>query len=432
MSRKTRYRYTALAAVAATATLAVAACSSSSSSSSSSPPSSASSGSTSAASAASTASSSSSASKSPVVFAAMGPNSGSEYNPGPQSTKNQYEALAAAWNSVGGIDGHPIELNFYDTESSAAVAVQIVPKVESSGAKAFFSCCFAAESQAADAKTSTEGPVTFNADPNIPMPAGSYLFDATMPATEGLAATEKFIGLKGWKKVALLTDTTPGEDTARDSLTAAAAANGYSVTTDQIFDVSATSLATQIAQIAATKPDAVVLWSVGPQIATAFSAIESSSLANTPVLLADGDLNLAILKKTASTLPANTYAPGAYYLVAQSGGVPANEAAVLKYFLKAQGFTGSTDDNVASYLVDSFNVAVAALEHLGVNATNQQILNYVQTLSGFQGINGVYHFSPANHTGLSGLTMGMVKVAPNTLDLTPVANAGVTKLLSSS
>jgi len=431
MTRNTRYRYAAIAALTAATTLAAAACSSSPSSSSSTAASAATS-----ASAASTASGSSTASsgasKSPVIFAAMGPNSGSEYNPGPQSTKNQYEALAAAWNSVGGIDGHPIELNFYDTESSAAVAVQIVPKVESSGAKAFFSCCFAAESQAADAKTSSEGPITFDADPNIPMPSGSYLFDATMPATEGLAATEKFIGLKGWKKVALLTDTTPGEDTARDSLTGAAAANGYSVTTDQIFDVSATSLATQIAQIAATKPDAIVLWSVGPQIATAFSAIEASSLASTPVLLADGNLNLAILRKTASTIPANTYAPGAYYLVAQSGGVPADEEAVLKYFLKAQGFTGSTDDNVASYLVDSFNVAVAAIQHLGVNATNQQILNYVQTLSGFQGINGRYHFSPSNHTGLSGLTMGMVKIAPNTLDLTAVANAGVTKLLSSS
>ena len=428
MTRKTRYRYAGVAVLAAVTTLAVAACSSSSSSSA--PPASATAAST--AGAASTSTGATSASKSPVIFAAMGPNSGSEYNPGPQSTKNQYEALAAAWNSVGGIDGHPIQLNFYDTESSAAVAVQIVPKVEASGAKAFFSCCFAAESEAADAKTSTEGPVTFNADPNIPMPSGSYLFDATMPATEGLAATEKFIGLKGWKKVALLTDTTPGEETARNSLTSAAGANGYTVTTDQIFDVSATSLATQISQIAATKPDAIVLWSVGPQIATAFSAIAASSLAGTPVLLADGDLNLAILKKTASTLPANTYAPGAYYLVAQSGGVPADEAAVLTYFLKAQGFTGSTNDNVASYIVDSFNVAVAAIAHLGVNATNQQILNYVQTLSGFQGINGAYHFSPSNHTGLSGLTMGMVKIAPSTLDLTPVANAGVTKLLSSS
>jgi branched-chain amino acid transport system substrate-binding protein len=428
MTRKTRYRYAGVAVLAAVTTLAAAACSSSSSSSA--PPASASAAST--ASAGSTSTGAASASESPVIFAAMGPNSGSEYNPGPQSTKNQYEALAAAWNSVGGIDGHPIQLNFYDTESSAAVAVQIVPKVEASGAKAFFSCCFAAESEAADAKTSTEGPITFNADPNIPMPSGSYLFDATMPATEGLAATEKFIGLKGWKKVALLTDTTPGEDTARNSLTTAAAANGYTVTTDQIFDVSATSLATQISQIAATKPDAIVLWSVGPQIATAFSAIAASSLAGTPVLLADGDLNLAILKKTASTLPTNTYAPGAYYLVAQAGGVPAKEAAVLKYFLNAEGLSGSANDNVASYLVDSFNVAVAAVEKLGVNATNQQILNYVQTLSGWTGINGLYHFSPGNHTGLSGLSEGEVKIAPSTLDLTPVANSGVTTLLSSS
>jgi branched-chain amino acid transport system substrate-binding protein len=423
---RTRYRktrYAALTVLTAAATLAAAACSSSSSS-----PSAAAGASTPAA----TGSAGSAASGSPVIFAAMGPNSGSEYNPGPESTENQYEALAAAWNSVGGIDGHPIKLNFYDTESSASVAVQIVPKVEASGAKAFFSCCFAAESQAADAKTSTEGPITFNADPNIAMPANSYLFDATMPATEGLAATEKFIGLKGWKKVALLTDTTPGEDTARNSLTGAAAANGYTVTTDQIFDVTATSLATQITQIAATKPDAIVLWSVGPQISTAFSAIAASSLANTPVLLADGDLNLAILKKTASTLPPNTYAPGAYYLVAQAGGVPAKEAAVLKYFLKAEGLTGSTNDNVASYLVDSFNVAVAAVTKLGVNATNQQLLNYVQTLSGWTGINGVYRFSPSNHTGLAGLSEGEVKIAPNSLDLTAVANSGVTKLLSNS
>ena len=161
-----------------------------------------------------------------------------------------------------------------------------------------------------------------------------------------------------------------------------------------------------------------MLWSVGPQIATAFSAIAASSLAGTPVLLADGDLNLAILKKTASTLPTNTYAPGAYYLVAQAGGVPAKEAAVLKYFLNAEGLTGSTNDNVASYLVDSFNVAVAAVEKLGVNTTNQRILNYVQTLSGWTGINGVYH-SPGNHTGLSGLSEGEVKNSPSTLDFTP-------------
>lgn len=423
-------RFAAVAALAAVTTLAAAACSSSSSGSSVSAA--AAGGASSSAGAAGSGGNggSAAATKSPVIFAAMGPNSGPEYNPGPQSTKNQYEALAAAWNSVGGIDGHPIQLDFYDTESSASVAVQIVPKVEASGAKAFFSCCFAAESQAADAKTASEGPITFNADPNIPMPPNSYLFDATMPATEGLTATEKFIGLKGWKKVALLTDTTPGEDTARNSLTSAAKANGYTVTTDQIFDASATSLATQITKIAATKPDAIVLWSVGPQIATAFSAIAASPLANTPVLIADGDLNLAILKKTAATLPSNTYAPGAKYLVSPQGSMPSKEAAVLRYFLKAQGFTGSTNDNVASYIVDSFNVAVAALSKLGVNATNKQILNYMQHLSGWQGINGSYNFTPSNHTGLSGLQMGMVKIAPKTLTLTPVANSGVTKLLS--
>jgi branched-chain amino acid transport system substrate-binding protein len=369
---------------------------------------------------------------SPVIFAAMGPNSGSEFNPGPQSTKNEFEDLAKAWNDEGGIDGHPIQLQFYDTESSASTAVQIAPKVKDSGAKVFFSCCFAAESQAADAATQSAGPLTFNTDPTIPMPANSYLFDATMPSTEGLEATERFIGLKGWKKVALLTDTTPGEDQARDSLTSGAKANGYSVTTDQIFDVSATSLATQVTKIAATRPQAIVLWSVGPQIATAFSAIQASSLAHTPVLLSDGDLNLAILKKTASTLPSQTYVPGAYYLVAPQGSVPAKEEAVLKAFVRDEGFTGKVNDNVAAYVADNFGVIVTALEHLGVNASNQQILNYVEHLKGWVGVNGTYDFSDTNHTGLTGLSEGEVQIAPGTLALTPVANSGVTTLLSGS
>ncbi len=366
--------------------------------------------------------------KAPVVFAAMGPNSGAEYNPGPQSTKNQYEALAAAWNARGGIDGHPIKLEFFDTQSSAATAVTLVPKIKDSGAKAFFSCCFAAEIEAVDDALAQTGPITFNADPAIATPAGSYLFDASAPSTTGIETAEKFIGLKHWSRVALLTDTTPGEDTIRGAFGSGQASHGYHIVSNQIFDVSATSVATQVAKIAQSKPDAIVLFSVGPQIATAFSALQASSLAGVPVILSDGDLNLAILKKTASSVPGQVYAPGAYYLVAPPAGIPAVQQAVLGSFLKAEGFTSGTNDNVASYLVDSFGVAVAAVRQLGVNASNAQIRDYVQRLKGYGGVDGTYNFSVSDHKGLSGSQWGIVRIAPQTLKLTPVTNAGATKL----
>jgi branched-chain amino acid transport system substrate-binding protein len=369
-------------------------------------------------------------SKAPVVFAAMGPNSGSEYNPGPQSTKNQYEALARAWNEHGGIDGHPIKLEFYDTESSASVAVQLVPKITGSGAKAFFSCCFAPESEAADSGLAKTGPITFNADPAIPTPAGSYLFDASAPSTTGIVTAEKFLGLKHWSKVALLTDTTPGEGDIRSAFSSGQGTYHYRIVSNQIFDVNATSVATQVAKMAQAKPDAVVLFSVGPQIATVFSALQASSLAGVPVILSDGDLNLAILKKTANSIPAQLYAPGAYYLVAPPQGIPPVQKAVLGSFLSAEGFAGGTNDNVASYLVDSFGVAVAAVRHLGVNASNAQLQHYVENLKGYRGIDGTYDFSPANHKGLSAGQWGIVRIAQQTLKLTPVTNAGATRLAS--
>lgn len=375
-------------------------------------------------------SASSAGGKTPVVFAAMGPNSGSEYNPGPQSTKNQYEALAAAWNTQGGIDGHPIKLEFFDTESSASTAVQLVPKIKDSGAKAFFSCCFAPESEAVDSALAHTGPITFNADPAILTPAGSYLFDASAPSTTGIDTAEKFIGLKGWGRVALLTDTTPGEDTIRAAFASGQAAHHYHIVSNQIFDVSATSVATQVAKIVQSKPQAIVLFSVGPQIATVFSALQASSVSNVPVILSDGDLNLAILQKTASSIPAQLYAPGAYYLVAPPKGIPAVQQKVLDYFLKAEGFSAGTNDNVASYLVDSFGVAVAAVRHLGIDASNAQLQRYVEHLQGYQGVDGTYNFSPGNHKGMSVGQWGIVQIAPQTLKLTPVTNAGTTQLTS--
>lgn len=365
--------------------------------------------------------------KSPVVFAAMGPNSGSEYNPGPQSTKNQYEALAKAWNAQGGINGHPIKLKFYDTQSSSSVAVQLVSKIRSSHAKAFFSCCFAAESEAVDNALKRTGPVTFNAASPVPTPSGSYIFDAAPPSTVGIQVIEKFIRLKKWGRVALLTDTTPGSDDIRSSFKNGQAQNGYQITSSPVFDVSATSVSTQLAQIAQSRPQAIVVYSVGPQVATVFSGLLASNLANVPVILADGEVNHAIIAKFASSFPKEVYAPAAYYLLAPQN-VTGQSHAVLDYFLKAQGFANGENDNVASYLFDDFAVAVQALRHLGPGASNAKIKQYVEHLTGFQGINGTFNFSPNDHHGTAGNQWGVIQIAPKTLKFTPASNPGVTAL----
>ncbi|SFI79268.1 ABC-type branched-chain amino acid transport system, substrate-binding protein [Amycolatopsis sacchari] len=364
---------------------------------------------------------------SPVLLAAMGPNSGPEYNPGPQSTQNQYQALADAWNALGGINGHPIKLEFHDTQSSAQTAVTIAQKVRRSGAKAFFSCCFAAESQAANTPLENSGPVTFNAASPLPTPANSYVFDAAAPASTGYTVIQKFLGLKQWKRVALITDTTPGEDAARDAISAGQGTYGYQLVTSQIFDVSATSVATQVAQVAQSQPDAIVLFSTGPQVATVFSALRAANLANVPVVLADGELNRAILAKFADSFPAEVYAPAAYYLVAPAD-VTGDNKAVLDHFLKAQGFADGQNDNVASYLVDDFGVVVHALRALGPDASNEKIRDYIQNLKGYQGIGGTYNFSPADHRGTGGEGWGVVRIEGGTLAMKPVTNPGVTAL----
>jgi branched-chain amino acid transport system substrate-binding protein len=372
----------------------------------------------------------SSSAKSPIIVAVTGQNSGAEYAPGPASAYNQQKAIIDAWNAAGGIDGHPLEMKFFDTQSSAATAATLVPQIKSSGAKVAMVCCFPAEVGAITAGLASSGPLTFIIPPPVPTPANSFIFDATPPPSAGVTATAKFIGLKGWKNIALITDTTP-EGLAGPAIIADGKQYGYTVTTHQVFDTSATSVSTQVSKIAAAKPDAIVLYSTGPQVATVFNGLLAAGLKNTPVVMEMGNLNLTNMASYVNAFPNYVYVPADKYLASQAA-LTGTQDTVLKAFLKEEGFTGTQNDNVAGLALDNYAVFVNALTKLGVNASESALKNYVQNLKDFQGIDGTYNFSASDHHGVSGNDMAFVQIVVNgkALSTKLVANSGITQLVS--
>lgn len=373
--------------------------------------------------------SSSAGAKSPVIVAVTGQNSGAEYAPGPASAYNQQKAIIDAWNAAGGIDGHPLQMKFFDTQSSAATAATLVPQIKSSGAKVAMVCCFPNEVAAITAGLSSSGPLTFIIPPPVPTPANSYIFDATPAPAAGVTATAKFIGLKGWKNIALITDTTP-EGEAGPAIIAAGKQYGYTVTTHQVFDTSATSVSTQVSKIAAAKPDAIVLYSTGPQVATVFNGLLAAGLKDTPVIMEMGNLNLTNMASYVNAFPTSVYVPADKYVATESD-LTGTQATVLKAFLAEEGFTGTQNDNVAGLALDNYAVFANALQKAGVNASESALKDYVQGLTNFQGINGTYNFSATDHHGVSGADMAFVQIIASgkTLSTKLVANSGLTQLV---
>lgn len=376
-----------------------------------------------------------SSSKAPVVFAAIGPNSGSEYNPGPESTLHQMDVMADFFNQHGGIDGHPISVKFFDTESSPSVAATLLPKIKSANPKVLISCCFPAEMAPINNYTKTNGPVTFDVPPILSGESSkTYEYSAEVPSTNGIRILSQFMKMHHWTKAALIYDTTPGQTDTVNDIVSIGKQNGVSYVSKQEFDTNATSVSTQVAAIAQAKPQVIYLDSVGHQIATVFSALNASSLANVPVVTGDGNLSHDSLLSIAHTFPKSLYMDAMPYLI-QPGALPKEIRQATAYLYKEEKIPKAQEDNIPSYLVDNFFIPIYAMQHVGWNASESKINSYIQNhIKNVDGLNGPYDFTATNHLGLSAKSnWGVVKVSASkgNLNVNAVTNLGATKLSKS-
>jgi len=73
---------------------------------------------------------------------------------------------------------------------------------------------------------------------------------------------------------------------------------------------------------------------------------------------------------------------------------------------------------------DPADVVVYALRQLGPDATATQLHDFLETLHGFVGLNGVYDFRSGNQHGLSDSAVIMVRWNPKTTQFEQVSDPG--------
>jgi len=381
-------------ATGAAAALLLAACSSSSKSASTA---------TSAASSASSGSASGQASPSgsPVVFHAVVSETGTYAFLGSREAK-ALKALAAEVNASGGIDGHPMQVDVEDNQSNPATAVQLASAWVSQGVPFILNGSAVATDKAVDALATSNGPFIYDLSPGTHPKPGSMIFSAGLSTGSDAKAYLTFFKSKGYTNIAVINSTdgsgTDGYNQLVTQLTSPAFSS-IKIVSHQTFDPSDVSVTTQMAKIKAANPQALVVWTTGTPLGTVLKAMSALGMDSIPTITTDGNASYSELSAFSSLLPKKLYFPtGPLYLSPSL--LPSNISGTVAKFDQVVKSAGGHGGDPWGLAYDPAQLLMGALEHLGVNATATQILNYMENLHGVPGIYGVYNTSTSDHRGV--------------------------------
>jgi hypothetical protein len=110
-------------------------------------------------------------------------------------------------------------------------------------------------------------------------------------------------------------------------------------------------------------------------------------------------MTYAQMQQLASFLPKKLLFAGPRYL-AYDRVLPGPLRDVQSAFLRAYGAGANKPDYAQGLAWDPALLFIAALQHLGTDATAEQVRAYLTSLHGFVGINGLYDFRSGDMRGL--------------------------------
>lgn len=335
----------------------------------------------------------------PVPLTAILPLTGSFAFAG-QSQREGLEVLEDYINKTGGIQGRPLELKFFDDQSSPQLSVQLVNNVIAGGAQLLLGGAGAAQCRATAPLVARNGPVLYCISPAV-RPDSTYVFSSGVQPRDELTAAMHFFRDKGWTKIAFLaTNDASGQeaDSNFNDIVKLPENSAIHVVAYEHYAPTDINVGAQIARIKAAAPDALVIWAAGQPIATAFHGMRDGGL-DVPVITSFAMQEYSAMDQLASILPSQLFFASSKwpaYDIMTPGPVRDQLATFFAAF-KARNILPDAGEQLAW---DPALILISSLRKLGPNAKAAQIRGYIESLRSFAGTSGTYDFTTGDQRGL--------------------------------
>ena len=336
---------------------------------------------------------------------------------GPASTlglpeKNTAEMLVKELNAAGGINGKPVKLIFYDTETDATKAVTATKKlIKKDKVDVIIGPTTSGNSLALlDIADEEKVPlISCAASVRIVVPVRPYVFKT--PQTDVMAVEKIYTKLQadGVKKIAILTASGGFGDSGRKQLNSLASKYGLSVIADERFGDKDTDMSAQLTKIKGTDAQALISWGIGP--APIQIAKNRKQLGITiPLYNSHGVASPKFIAGAAGAAE-GTFLPAGKLIVIDQLAADDPQKGVLSKYKKdyESKFGAGTINTFGGHAYDAFMIAVMALEKADKNGTD--LRDEIEKITGFVGTGGIFNFSADDHNGLTKDGFVMVEIS---------------------
>ena len=303
-------------------------------------------------------------------------------------------------NRRGGIKGRPLKFTVADDQSNPQVAVQLANALIAKNVPVFIGSDLTANCLAIAPLVQKSGPVNYCTSPGITPIAGGYTFSASAATRVDGIAFVRYFRERGWTRIGLITSTDASGQAFESALDRAMTLpenKSVTLVAREHFANADLSIAGQAARLKAANPQAIFGWTAGTAFATLLRGLHDVGY-DGPVGGGNGNMIFSQLAQYATFLPAELYFPGRRAIAEGTPAGPIHDAQ--EVYFDAFRRIGVRPDFASNVGWDPTLIVVDALQHLGTEATAQQVRDYILNLHGWSGINGVYDFRDGEQRGI--------------------------------
>ena len=305
-------------------------------------------------------------------------------------------------NRTGGIRGRSIHFVVSDDASDPKTDVQIISGLVQRHVPVVIGSSVSSMCAAMAPLVKDNGPVLYCLSPLVEPPSGSFVFSAAIGSVAFMPLLPEYAHLKHWKRVALLaTNDTTGQDyeTKMDAELKQPGNSDVTVVASEHFAASDLSVAAQVANIKAARPDVAVVVATGPPFGLSLRAFKDAGL-DIPLIVTGSNITNTQMTQFHSVLPSKMYFISAAGAKADPSARGAWKAAQSTFFdaFKSAGIIPEYSHLLAW---DPTMLVVDALRKTGLTASAEQIRAEIAGRREWYGLEGRYDFGASPQRGLS-------------------------------
>ncbi len=310
------------------------------------------------------------------------------------------EMLAEQVNAAGGINGRKLKLFIEDnqsTEDGAAKATSKLLNTEKVDILLGASRTGPSLAMRPLAEKAEKPMISFAANAKI-VDGSKWVFKTAQNDRVVLEKMVDDMKAKGITKVAVARDASGFGEGIPEMLTEIGKTAGITISAVEKFAPDATDFTSQITNLRASAPQAVLIWGIPPAAGLAQKAAKQLGL-TMPIYQSHGIGNQAFLD-TAGDSATGLLAPMGRMLVAnQLKDDDPQKAVVTKFIADFKAKYNASPSTFAGHAYDGFMIAVEALKKAGTDAN--KLRDAIEATSKWPGISGVFTMTPTDHSGLT-------------------------------